>query len=596
MIKGENKTPIELEKREGGGFWLRCVTDDFEEFLDFTALLGEVKEKAFDRRKLSWYCSETEAKKINDKLNNQDIGNNMKLKPYGYQRQAIAYCLEHKCGLICLPCGAGKTPIGLGTFLSFKEKSDKKLTGMFIVKASLKSQWLSEVGKFTDLNATILQTFKASTTKYSTKIRKLEKERSALILESALEHAEKINELTNNIAKAEKEQKEFFAALFDVKKYDIFIANYETLTDPEVKKQLLKIKPQFWYIDEIDAIKSPTAKRSKAIYIFNNAKYRFGATATPIRKNPKDLFGIFSFINPNLFPKEHAFDARYLKFWNGRISGSKNEEELAEIVSHYIFKRSYEDIADQLPKQTVCQIACNLTDKQLKVNKRLTLEIDDYKEQLEILTTRFSPQELENNAEKKQLDANIVARQTFMQMLADDEELLEMSNSNMAKQYVTGSKSNKLEICLAIIQKIVDSGQKVCVFSKYIGIQNILEREINKSMKDVAVSRIEGSMSDAQRYEVLQEYKKPNHNVLLASDAAEAGVNLSNTRYLIEFELADSAAKQTQRHGRIQRADSIHDKVFVYQLIAKGTEEYPSWDEIALKIVNKKQGYSDRIL
>lgn len=68
-------------------------------------------------------------------------------------------------------------------------------------------------------------------------------------------------------------------------------------------------------------------------------------------------------------------------------------------------------------------------------------------------------------------------------------------------------------------------------------------------------------------------------------------INLSSSKYMIEFELADSAAKQTQRHGRIQRADSVHKTVFVFQLHTKD-----SWDDVQEKIVNKKQGYADRIL
>ena len=61
---------------------------------------------------------------------------------------------------------------------------------------------------------------------------------------------------------------------------------------------------------------------------------------------------------------------------------------------------------------------------------------------------------------------------------------------------------------------------------------------------------------------------------------------------MIEIDLADSAAKQTQRHGRIQRADSIHSKVFVYQLIVKDSYD----DTIALRSIQKKAGYADRIL
>jgi hypothetical protein len=57
------------------------------------------------------------------------------------------------------------------------------------------------------------------------------------------------------------------------------------------------------------------------------------------------------------------------------------------------------------------------------------------------------------------------------------------------------------------------------------------------------------------------------------------------------MEPADSYLIQTQRHGRIERASSNHDTVFVYQLIATN-----SYDEIALKIVNKKEGYHSRII
>lgn len=68
-------------------------------------------------------------------------------------------------------------------------------------------------------------------------------------------------------------------------------------------------------------------------------------------------------------------------------------------------------------------------------------------------------------------------------------------------------------------------------------------------------------------------------------------MNCQSAKYLIELEPADSYLIQTQRHGRIERASSNHDTVFVYQLIATD-----SYDEIALKIVNKKEGYHSRII
>ena len=60
---------------------------------------------------------------------------------------------------------------------------------------------------------------------------------------------------------------------------------------------------------------------------------------------------------------------------------------------------------------------------------------------------------------------------------------------------------------------------------------------------------------------------------------------------MIEYDLAISYAIQTQRQGRLERADSIHKSVFIYQLIAND-----SWDTIQQKIINKKQLFDNDII
>ena len=99
-------------------------------------------------------------------------------------------------------------------------------------------------------------------------------------------------------------------------------------------------------------------------------------------------------------------------------------------------------------------------------------------------------------------------------------------------------------------------------------------------------------MSPEERYD--QAYNKfgddDNYKVLIGTDAMAEGISLSKCNYLIEYDLADSYAIQTQRHGRIKRANSVHKTGYVYQIIA-----LESWDEIAAKIIAKKENY-DNIL
>ena len=68
-------------------------------------------------------------------------------------------------------------------------------------------------------------------------------------------------------------------------------------------------------------------------------------------------------------------------------------------------------------------------------------------------------------------------------------------------------------------------------------------------------------------------------------------INLSRCSYMIEYEPADSYAVQTQRHGRIQRADSVASTSRVYQLIV-----LESWDEVATRIIAKKEGYDQKVI
>lgn len=587
---------VALEKRDNDTYYIGYEGGTDEEYASYTAILGTLESAAYDAVEKKWFCNRIDAVRINDRLNNKGVGDGMKLKPYGYQRQAIAFCVQHGFGLLRMPCGSGKTPCGLGAYLECCRKEGRKLVGVFVVKVSLKNQWLDEVKKFTDLRAGEITTYKSATHSIAARVKsrqkKLEKFLAGGMKTSAVKFTEEMNRLQKEVDDLKAEEADAFNSMFDTEKHDIFVVNYEALRTDEVKEKLHAIKPDFFYVDEIDYIKDPKAQRSVAVCGYNDAKYRFGATATPIRKNPLDIYGIFHFIQPRLFPNRRDFEQRYLKFYYGHVSGSKNEEELAEKIQPYIFQRTMDEIADQLPEQIVYQVNCYFNDRQQKVWRQLYGELDDLNERIKALYARFTQAQLLKNEEYQRLQNAVAARQTFAQMQADSEELL-MNSSQAAKRYTTNSKSSKVEACIAILQKIVDSGEKCVVFSKFVGMQDILQREIGKEMPGVKVSCITGSTSTDARAAILKDYNTmDDHQVLLLSDAGEAGLNLSTTKYMIEMDLADSAAKQTQRHGRIQRADSVHNKVIVYQLIVKDSYD----DTIALKSIEKKQGYSERIL
>jgi superfamily II DNA/RNA helicase len=73
--------------------------------------------------------------------------------------------------------------------------------------------------------------------------------------------------------------------------------------------------------------------------------------------------------------------------------------------------------------------------------------------------------------------------------------------------------------------------------------------------------------------------------LLIATDAANAGVNLQSARYNFNYDLPDSPSKYNQRNGRIQRIGSIHKTVVFINLVTSG-----GIDEAKYTKIMKKQG------
>ena len=481
-----------------------------------------------------------------------NIGEGMKLSPYCYQKETIKFGVNNGKALLILPCGSGKTPILVGIYHELRKANLTNKPGAIVVKASLKYQWVKEVEKFSDYKAKAIDT-------------------------------------------PSKAKKKFDNQFEDA---DLFILNYETLKNEKVVQKLREKDVEVMLYDEIHYINNHKSARAKAAYEFNDVKYIVGATATPITNNPENLFGIFNLINKDLFFSFNKFAKSYIKYAGyGRVAGCKNEQHLRDKIAPYVFIKSEEDVADQLPTLVVNQIYCELPLNMSEVNAKLFEELDNVRKEIEALEKRYpNPKDLEANEDYQRATGLVMAYQTFLQELVDDPRLLTGSDSEMAKQYGCEDSSPKLDTLMNLVTEITDAGSKVCIFTKYQRMQKLLKEELENQL-GFKVAIVNGTMSPEERYD--QAYNKfgddDNYKVLIGTDAMAEGISLSKCNYLIEYDLADSYAMQTQRHGRVRRADSVHDTSYVYQLIMDEPNE-ESWDIIAQKIINKKRNYDNDII
>ena len=480
----------------------------------------------------------------------EEIGASLKLQPYDYQKEYVYFGSNNDNALFLAPTGAGKTMIAISLYNELKLAGKVNTPGIIVVPASLKYQWVKEVSKFSDL-------------------------------------------IAHSIDTPSKMKKKFDAQFEDC---DLLVCNYETLKNKTVSEKLLDMNVEFMIIDEVQCIGNYKSGRSKAIYEFNHLPYRYGMTATPITRDPSNLFGIFNFIDAELFKSHGKFAANYLIYRSyGQVSGVKNIEHLKTQIAPYIFMKSEEEIASQLPEVIVTPMYCQMDSKTAKIHDKIMQDLKMAKDAAEAIESKTkNPKELEHNAEFLQWKAKILAYQTFAQELADDPRLLSMSESNMANTYkVDGLNNPKLDLLLDLVGEIISADETVCIFTKYERMQRILMQEIQAKYKDIDIAYLNGSMSSEERYE--QAYTKFQEDdkckVLIMTNAGSTGISLSKCKNLIEYDLADSYADQIQRHGRVKRANSVSKISNVYQMLLEG-----SYDDIAMRIINKKQKYDNDII
>ena len=512
---------------------------DCKEFISYMITIGARKKPKVP----DWIVSKDHFEDIKSKfeytikINPWDsIGTDMKLQPYPYQKEAIYYALNNPNSLLILPTGAGKTCIGAGIVLEINQEQPI----IICTKASLKHNWLQEINKFTDLPANIIDTPSKA--------------------------GKRFNKQFENCR--------------------IYILNYETLRNDQVYDKLREHNVCGIIFDEVQAIGNHKSARTKAALRFKDLDLKIGLTATPITNNPLNLFSIFNMLKPDIYVSYSKFSNRYIVWRNKRPAYAKNVEEMIDKVKPYIFKKDESDIAGQLPELYVMEpTICTMTQNMREINDIINSNIDE----LNSVLNKLDRQGVEETDERWiKAQNNLQAYQTYAQELADDIRLLQTDSAFTKDFDIYDTTNPKLEALINIIEPIIESDNKVCIFTRYERMQHIIVETI-KNTFNIKCAYVNGSMSSEEKYEIaIRQFDTGDVNVLVATDAIKEGISLSHCKYLVEYEPANSYADQTQRRGRVKRANSISRISYIYQLITDET-----WDIIALKSINKKKGYAD---
>lgn len=343
------------------------------------------------------------------------------------------------------------------------------------------------------------------------------------------------------------------------KKHQITVVNLESFN-----KDYQKLRDKVWgkkflnrcvvVLDEAHRIKNVSTKSNKACCaVGRHASYRYALTGTPLDGKLQSVFGIFKYLNSDVFVNFESFkNFHIVTDYFGSVMEHLNEDVVKRKISPFMIRRKKREIINSLPDIIEKDIFVEMSDKHKKI----------YNE-IELGNTKYVKKHL-------QLE-NSVSIFTALCQFCDDPSLVTNLND----------RSSKLNMLKELLDEIIESGNKVVVFTKFYEMLKILDKELASYNHCV----LHGAMNSDERTEAIRSFlSSVDKKVFIMTTAGKEsidlhGMNCYNTgqwlegaSYLIKYDVMLNPAVNEQINGRIDRIGQTKNMT-VINLFTKGTIE-----------------------
>lgn len=453
-----------------------------------------------------------------------------KTTPFDYQQEGIQFGLNHDDFLLLDAPGLGKT-LQL-TYLAQELKEREGLEHCLIICGinTLKTNWKAEIEKHSNLSCRIL----------GQRINR----KGKLVVEGV---QERLQQLKNPI-------EEFFV-----------ITNIETLRDDKIVAAILKNKHNKFdmiVVDEVHKCKNPNSQQGKHLLKLNKAKHKIGATGTLLLNNPLDSYVPLKWIGAerSTYSNFRYYYCNYGGPFGNMLLGFKNVHILQDQIKRYSLRRT-KDILN-LPPKTIIPEYVDMSDSQIifynNVKEGVAQEVNQMKVKLST--------------------ANMLALVARLRQATACPSILTTDNI----------ESSKIERAVDLAEQIVDSGDKVVIFSTF----KETVYELQRQLKHLGLVVATGDQSDDEiEYAKNALQTDPNTKVFVGTwQKCGTGITLTAASYLIFLDTPWTSAEFTQASDRIYRIGT-NDSVFIYNLIARDTIDERVWE-----LVNDKEAIADYIV
>ena len=336
-----------------------------------------------------------------------------------------------------------------------------------------------------------------------------------------------------------------------IPQHDLIVTNYALLRRD--LEEFHKFSFRAVILDEAQFIKNPGAQVTQSVKQLK-CEHKMALTGTPLENRLLDLWSIVDFIQPGYLGNQEQFLETY------EPKGGENAESAQRIARRRLSAKLRPLLLRRLKKH----VAKDLPDR---IEQRRDCPLGDEQRKLYLAELRRSRDQIQQAVAEQGLNKSkmhVLAALTRLRQVCCHPSLV---GSDTA--------SGKTETLFELLDSLVAEGQKVLVFSQFVQMLHILEKEC--AVRQIKTHILTGQTKDRQA--VVNEFQADTGAgvFLLSLRAAGTGLNLTNASYVVLYDPWWNPAVEAQAIDRSHRIGQTQT-VNAYRLIAPGTVEEKIWE------------------
>jgi len=397
---------------------------------------------------------------------------------------------------------------------------------------------------------------------------------------------------------------------------DYVILGYPNVVDDV--REVRRIRPGMVVLDEATQIAGAGSGRSVRIKKTLRPEYRLALTGTPMENGrPEELYSIMEWVDKSVLGQPHVFDSAFVdRRDDGQVTKYKNTPVLHDLMAPAWFRaaRADPDVKPYLPDFT--EDIWHVDMDVLTAGPYFGMASELY-EALQRIRGNVSFDLAAHYAGGTAMDTavgKVMSIHQAMELFLDHPDLpvesgilyqdtLGQAGSRycygkwQAGLYDDALESAKLSELTRKVQLILDfdSKSKVLIYTQWRNMLDIIEAELA-----IPCVQYHGGMSAGAKDQAIARFTDdPELRVFISSHAGAYGCDMYMADHLVKYDLPWSAGRNSQVDHRHDRASSEFSKIYVHNMITRGTIEerklsMVKWKGKVWKAVRDRHGADKR--